>query len=152
MGYECPVCGVPQADGGHLANHMAFTALVHEGDHEAWLDETVPGWSEEGETELAAVLTEQVEQVETAEYPQVFEDTTTDGHHEHAHEHDQERSGELFDSGSGNQRGQRHQRIGSQSPALDGEAQAVLERARQLTDERLSDDNDQGRDDNDNDE
>lgn len=135
MGYECPVCGIPQADGGHLANHVAFTALVHEEDHEAWLDETVPDWAEMGETELAEVLTERAE---TAEYPQVFEDTTADdGHHDH------ERSGKLFDEESENQYGEQHQQIDSQSPALDGDAQAVLERARRLTEARLSDDNEE---------
>lgn len=129
MGYECPVCGIPQADGGHLANHVAFTALVHEDDHEAWLDETVPEWSEMGEAGLAEALTELAAE---AEFPQVFEDTTArDGHHDHDHE----RSGKLFedDEPSG-----RQQELGSR-PALDGDAQAVLEEARRLTEAKLND-------------
>lgn len=117
MGYECPVCEIPQADGGHLANHMAFTALVHEGDHEVWLDEAVPEWSEMGEDELAEVL---IERAEETEFPQVFEDTTA-GHEHHDHDHS-------------------HQRIGSQPAALDGDAQAVLDEARRLTEERLNHD------------
>ncbi|UPM43600.1 DUF5810 domain-containing protein [Halocatena salina] len=131
MGYECPVCGIPQSDGGHLANHMAFTALVHEDDHEAWLDKTVPEWSEMGEAELAEVL---IEQAATADFPQVFEDTTTEGGH---HEHDHERSGALFDDEVEPTQGQHRQRI--DSPALDGDAQAVLEEARRLTEARLND-------------
>ena len=29
MGYECPVCATEEADGEHLANHLALQALVH---------------------------------------------------------------------------------------------------------------------------
>jgi hypothetical protein len=82
MGFSCPVCDDPQADGVHLANHLAITALTRGGDHETWLDDHVPEWETLSEDELA----EQVrEMAEDADYPQVFEDTTTD--HEHA-EHD----------------------------------------------------------------
>lgn len=76
MGYRCPVCGDPQADDVHLANHLAFTALVRGGDHESWLDDTVPDWEERGEEGLAAAVTDLAE---SAEYPQVFEDTTGEG-------------------------------------------------------------------------
>ncbi|MDH5020479.1 DUF5810 domain-containing protein [Halobacterium rubrum] len=58
MGYECPVCGVEEADGEHLANHVAFTALVRGGDHEAWLDEHVPDWAERDPDSLAPEVTE----------------------------------------------------------------------------------------------
>ena len=78
MGYRCPVCGDPQADDVHLANHLAFTAMVRGGDHEAWLDEQVPDWERQDEESLAAVVTELAA---SAEYPQVFEDTT--GEHDH---------------------------------------------------------------------
>ncbi|MFN1125530.1 DUF5810 domain-containing protein [Halobacterium salinarum] len=53
MGYLCPVCGVETADGEHLANHVAFTALTRGGDHEAWLDEHAPAWADSGPAELA---------------------------------------------------------------------------------------------------
>lgn len=129
MGYECPVCGIPQADGGHLANHVAFTALIHGDEHEAWLDEHVPGWNALGEGELADVL---VESCDETEFPQVFEDTTTE--HRHQHEHDHERSGQLFDEPSVAGQGQgREQRVGIQPAALNADAQAVLEEARRLT-------------------
>lgn len=134
MGYECPVCGIPQADGGHLANHIAFTALIHSDEHEAWLDERVPEWEELGESELADVL---IETAAETEFPQVFEDTTTDST---GHEHDHERSGQLFDEPSVAEQGRgREQHVGTQPAALDAEAQAVLEEARQMTESKLDD-------------
>ncbi len=75
MGFACPVCETPQADAGHLANHLAFTAIARGGDHETWLDERVPGWDELGEATLAERV---VEHAAETEYPQVFEDTTGD--------------------------------------------------------------------------
>jgi hypothetical protein len=80
MGYACPVCGDPQADATHLANHLAFTALARGGDHEAWLDEQVPEWESLDETTLGERLAEMAEETD---YPQVFEDTT--GGHQHDH-------------------------------------------------------------------
>lgn len=85
MGYSCPVCEDPQADDTHLANHLAFTALVRGGDHEAWLEETVPEWGSMNDEELASVVTEHAEK---AEYPQVFEDTTDQHPQEHQRTHD----------------------------------------------------------------
>lgn len=73
MGYACPVCEAPQADGGHLANHLAFTATLGEDDHASWLDEHAPGWDEATPAALADRVTEHATETE---YPQVFEDTT----------------------------------------------------------------------------
>lgn len=73
MGYACPVCETPQSDAGHLANHVAFTALLRGGDHETWLDEYVPEWEALGEAALGDRV---AEHAATVEYPQVFEDTT----------------------------------------------------------------------------
>ncbi|MFT4947678.1 MAG: hypothetical protein ACI8TL_001927 [Natronomonas sp.] len=83
MGYSCPVCADPQADGIHLANHLAITAMTRGGDHEAFLDDHVPDWTELGEEELAESLRDAAEETE---YPQVFEDTTGNDH-SHDHEH-----------------------------------------------------------------
>jgi len=80
MGFSCPVCEDPQADGVHLANHLAITAMTRGGDHEAFLDEEVPNWQELGEEGLAERLRAVAEETE---YPQVFEDTT--GSHDHEH-------------------------------------------------------------------
>lgn len=56
MEYACPVCGDPQVDRRHLANHLAFTALLRGGDHESWLDDRVPGWADRDEDALAEAL------------------------------------------------------------------------------------------------
>ena len=64
MGYACPVCETPQADAHHLANHLAFTALLGDDDHEAWLDEHTPGWDEAGEDELAERVLAEAKEVE----------------------------------------------------------------------------------------
>jgi hypothetical protein len=130
MGYECPVCGIPQADSGHLANHMAFTALIHSDEHEEWLDENVPDWSDLSETELADAV---VTYTEETDFPQVFEDTT-----QSEHQHDHERSGQLFDESSAT-RGTdgRQQQIGNQPAALDEEAQSILKEAQRMTEDRL---------------
>ena len=83
MGYECPVCGDPQADETHLANHLAFTAIARGGDHEAWLDEHVPEWGQLDDAGLADAV---VDLAEEADFPQVFEDTTAErvqGGHDH---------------------------------------------------------------------
>jgi hypothetical protein len=85
MGYRCPVCGDPQADDVHLANHLAFTAMLRGGDHEAWLDDHVDDWEHLGEAELAARVTDNADETD---YPQVFEDTTDDASHDRPHAHD----------------------------------------------------------------
>jgi hypothetical protein len=92
MGYACPVCGDPQQDERHLANHLAFTALLGREDHEAWLEEHAPGWADDGERELADRVAEHATETE---FPQVFEDTTG-GESEHD-DPETERSGALFD-------------------------------------------------------
>jgi hypothetical protein len=96
MGYACPVCGDPQADETHLANHLAFTALTRGGDHEDWLDERVPEWGDLGESQLGDLVADHADRTE---YPQVFEDTTGTGNGEsHGHGHDQSHG---HDSGHG---------------------------------------------------
>ncbi|WP_254546164.1 DUF5810 domain-containing protein [Halomarina pelagica] len=146
MGYACPVCATPQSDARHLANHLAFTALIRGGDHEAWLDEHVPGWSERGETELAERV---VGFADEEEFPQVFEDTTG-GDDEHQHDH--ERSGRLFEDetppggfaeGRAPDRGRRMPG-GARSPARDAETRTVLEKARELTERMRRDEADEG--------
>ncbi|MEZ3162523.1 DUF5810 domain-containing protein [Halorubrum sp. RMP-47] len=76
MGYACPVCDTPQRDGEHLAHHLAFTAMLHGGDHEAWLDDRVADWSEREPAGLAAEVTPHADD---AEYEEVFEDTVPRG-------------------------------------------------------------------------
>jgi hypothetical protein len=146
MGYACPVCGDPQADARHLANHLAFTAMLGREDHEAWLDEHAPGWAEEGEDELADRV---ADLAADAEYPQVFEDTTGQLDSEAAAEGDHDRSGKLFEhEGHGHDHdhlhgggGQGHGYDQADVPR-DPETQEVLEEARELTREMLETDDD----------
>jgi len=122
MGYACPVCGDPQADATHLANHLAFTALTGGDDHEAWLDDHVPGWGQLGETELAERVVDHAEQ---REFPQVFEESGT-GDHDHA--------GDL-PAGADSHRG---------AASMSDDDAAVLEEARELTEEMLEESDSEG--------
>ncbi|CAI48289.1 uncharacterized protein NP_0396A [Natronomonas pharaonis DSM 2160] len=146
MGYVCPVCSDPQADASHLANHLAFTAMLGDDDHEAWLDDNVPNWSSMGESELASVIEDGAE---SAAFPQVFEDTA--GALGENEEPAEERSGALFDDehDHGHSHGHDHDHDhDSASPTptvdtsgqLDAEAAEILEEAREMTKELLDDD------------
>jgi hypothetical protein len=126
MGYACPVCETPQADARHLANHLAFTALLGDGDHESWLDEHAPDWEQSGEADLAERVEKGASEVE---YPQVFEDTTG---HDHRHGDDEPRPGDLFD--------ERPTRGPSADANLDAETASAIEQAREMTDEEHDED------------
>ncbi|MBB6647104.1 DUF5810 domain-containing protein [Halobellus ruber] len=133
MGFACPVCEIPHQDATHLANHLAFTAMTHGDDHEAWLDDHVPEWAGYGEAELAAAVEDLAPE---AEYEQVFEDTVrarggVGGDHGHAHSHDGSPAG--IDPGAAAATGRGD---------LDEAARAVLEEARELTAEMLTEDDD----------
>jgi len=127
MGHACPVCETPQRDAEHLANHLAFTAMLHGDAHEAWLDDHAPDWGEMGVDELAPVVVEFADEVA---YEAVFEDTAA-GHAGHAHAdhaHERERPpAAAFDAGD-----------------LDGDAQRVLAEAREMTRAMLEDGSDGG--------
>ncbi len=127
MGYRCPVCEEPQADDTHLANHLAFTAILRGGDHEGWLDEHVPGWGEMGETELAPLVTEFAE---SAEFPVTPEDTA--GH-----------AGDEHGEDDGHGQGERRQGVdrpeGAETPfgaGIDETASEAIEQAREMTRQR----------------
>jgi len=127
MGYACPVCGHPQSDARHLANHLAFTALARGGDHEAWLDECVPEWESLDETALGDRV---VDHADPVEFPQVFEDTTSRGS---ADDHSHDNTGESD--------GTRDPRLdAARSRAAEGafsdDADDVLAEARELTRKR----------------
>jgi len=126
MGYACPVCSEPQADGEHLANHLAFSALLAHADHAEWLDEHAPGWDDDGPAELAERVTPHVESVE---YPEVFDDTTEGTA--------PDVSGELLGTGGP---------AGPPDPGqLGPEAQRILQEARELTERRREDDDENGK-------
>jgi hypothetical protein len=138
MGYACPVCEVPQQDAEHLANHLAFTALLHEADHADWLDESVPDWREDGPEDLAPKVAEVAEE---ADYDAVFEDTT--GHdHQHAGHQQSEHGHQHAEHGqSAHDLGVDPAAAGRQaaSEELDAEARSVLQEARAMTREMLDD-------------
>jgi hypothetical protein len=138
MGYACPVCATPQRDGEHLAHHLAFTAMLHGDDHEAWLDDHVSDWNDRDPAGLAAAVTPHAED---AEYHEVFEDTVDRGRpdvdlgaHDHAgqggHGHAQEGHGHAQGGGV------------DESNVSDPEAAAALREARELTREMFEDDAD----------
>lgn len=130
MGYACPVCETPQMDATHLANHLAFTALLGDEDHESWLDEHVPEWEELDEATLGERVAVHAKE---AGFPRVFEDTTGDSEHDDA---PGERSGALFDDGSraGHAHGRAHGHDhGTADRQLDEETEQVLDEARELT-------------------
>ncbi len=112
MGYACPVCDAPQQDAEHLANHLAFTAMLRNEDHETWLDDAVPGWAQETPESLGDRVAEFAAETE---FDGVFEDTT-DGHHP-----------PVSDPG-------RYAQGGGQS--LDATAREILRDAQALTRER----------------
>ena len=140
MGYACPVCEDPQSDAGHLANHLAFTAITSGGDHEKWLDEHVPGWGELGEAELADEVTSEAEETE---FPQVFEESGLEDSHDHGqHQHghgtaDQGLGAHGVDPAAARSRG---------AGDLDDEARSIMAEARELTEEMRGGD-DRGTDD-----
>ncbi len=138
MGYACPVCSDPQADAGHLANHLAFTALLGDDAHEAWLEEHAPGWSEMGERELATVVSERVEETE---FPQMFDDTVG-GLETESESPDAERSGALFEE-DGHDHEHAHGTPSSgqidTSGPTDAETERILEEAREMTQQMLED-------------
>jgi hypothetical protein len=139
MGYACPVCSDPQADAGHLANHLAFTAMLGDDDHEVWLDEHAPGWNRMGEAELADAL---VDQLEETEFPQLFEDTAG-GLESESEEPPEERSGALFEADRDRARGHHHEHghghahehdaVPESSAPVDEETAEILAEARELT-------------------
>jgi len=116
MGYACPVCSDPQADAGHLANHLAFTAMTGGEDHEAWLDDHVDDWGSLGESELAEIV---VDHADEREFPQVFEESGVDDH-----DH-----GSVEDLPPGAEQ--------SQSRSMSDADESVLAEARELTKEML---------------
>ncbi len=121
MGYACPVCGDPQRDAEHLANHLAFTAMLGREDHEAWLDDHAPEWETLDPETLGPRVSEYAPE---EEFPQVFEDTTDD--HDHGHDR-----APRFEESIPRQRGRE---------AMDAEATEVLREAEAMTREMLEDD------------
>jgi hypothetical protein len=118
MGYACPVCGDPQRDAEHLANHLAFTAMLGHEDHEAWLDDHASEWESLDPETLGARVTEYAPE---EEFPQLFEDTTD------RHDHGRERP-QRFEESIPRQRGRE---------AASSDTSEVLAEAEAMTREML---------------
>jgi hypothetical protein len=137
MGYACPVCEDPQSDAGHLANHLAFTAITHGGDHEDWLDEHVPGWGQLGEAELGEEVADHAEETE---FPQVFEESGLEDSHDHgghghgSHQHGA--GGQSLDDHGLDPSAARSRGAGD----LADEAKKIMAEARELTEEMREED------------
>jgi len=136
MGYACPVCGTPQADGRHLADHLAMRAITHGDDHEDWLDEHVPDWAERGPADLGPAVAEEAAETD---YPQVFEDTTGGTHdHDHGqgegHDHGPDRGETLEDHLA--RGGRRGPGAGGRGDLTDERA-AIVAEAREMTREMM---------------
>lgn len=125
MGYECPVCESVQVDAVHLANHIAFTAMIHNDEHEAWLDEHADGWSSWTEAELAETVLNHANEVSIPDLTERvdFQESALEHDHSHGHEH----GGHIHnDHGHG------------VCTTLDQEAQEIIEEAKELTEKRRS--------------
>lgn len=145
MGYACPVCETPQRDAEHLANHVAFTAMLHGDEHETWLDERVPEWSSTNAEELGSAV---VEYAEETEYEEVFEDTVH-GHGGQSHGGHGHGGSPFEDAPETNPGFNAATAAGMGGETMDDEARAVLEEAKELTEqmraERVeSEDGDEG--------
>jgi uncharacterized membrane protein YgcG len=134
MGYACPVCDAPQADGEHLANHLAFSALLGHADHGDELDVHAPGWGEDDPDALADRVVNHAEEVD---YPSVFEDTTADA------EDGGRSTGALADELQGvdaeSVGGPRGPPRAPGPGKLDADARQALEEARRMTEHRRGD-------------
>lgn len=132
MGYACPVCEERQIDAEHLANHLAFTAILRGGDHEIWLDQHAPGWDKMGPEALATDVAEHAETVEVEGYE--TEETEDPAHGAADHYYPREES----PRGVGGPQGPRSGRSsGIGQDRLSADDRAVLEEARELTRQML---------------
>ena len=133
MAYACPVCEGPQVDAEHLANHLAFTAIAGDAEHEAWLDATVEEWGQLGQAELGTIV---VEHAEETDFPVDLDeevgasrlDSRDEGPHQHDHPGTPHGSGHSHDAGSAGD-----SLADSRVDTLDEDAQDVLADARELT-------------------
>ena len=121
MGLACPVCEVPHPDGEHLADHVAITAATRGGDHRTWLDEHAPDWESMGRTELAALVADHAEEVDSIDL------------HEEVADHGRERIRALAAD----------RQTADIPDDLDEEARATLAEARALTERMLGDGDDE---------
>ncbi len=131
MGYSCPVCETPQDDDEHLANHLAMTAMLHEDDHEAWLDEHIDGWGDLTPPELGKRVVADLEEIdydETAAEQADIPDEFRNGGADEASDTTGVPETSPTDTGS--------PASGRDADSLDEETRKVLAEAREMTEKR----------------
>lgn len=124
MGYACPVCEEPVVDAEHLADHLAFTAILRGGDHETFLDDHVPDWGERSPESLGTAVAEHADSVDLDDHD---ESSGADGHRRP--DVQPQLHGQPADRGTGDA-----------ADRLSPDDRAVLEEARELTRRMLSPD------------
>lgn len=136
MGYACPVCEERQVDAEHLANHVAFTAILRGGNHETWLDDHVPEWDERSPATLGSAIAEFAESFEMA--------VPDDSSHSRSRDRSKERSRLGIEERAGSSRDTEAtgpaEKPGERAKEVSPEDEAVLETARELTRRMLADD------------
>ena len=116
MSYLCPVCESPFGGSEPLADHLAVSAILHGGNHEAWLDETVADWDDLSRAQLGDRVVDHA-------------DTTDDHEHIGEHSHGEPEPASGLPNGI-DSRASAHNTADS---TLDADAQAIIEEARELT-------------------
>ena len=124
MSYLCPVCAAPFGGREPLADHLAVTAILHGGDHEAWLDDTVADWDGLSRDSLGERVVDHAE-------------TTDDHEHVGDHGHGDPEQASGLPNGIDANGASAHDAAGS---TLDADAQAIIEEARELTREMQGED------------
>jgi hypothetical protein len=134
MGYACPVCESAQADAAHLANHLAFTAMLGDDEHEAWLDERVPDWADRSPATLGPDVAQYAPERELeGAAAESGNGEQSERHHGSGHSHGSgtEAGGApRFESELARQGG-----YGRDAGTADGEVDRVLAEARDLTEQ-----------------
>lgn len=134
MSYLCPVCAAPFGGGEPLADHLAVTAILHGGDHEAWLDDTVADWDALSRDKLGERV---VDHAETTDDHEHIGEHSHSGPSEHSHGDPEPASG--LPNGIDSEASARN----AADSTLDADAQAIIEEARELTREMQGDDEQQ---------
>ena len=141
MSYLCPVCAAPFGGGKPLADHLAVTAILHGGDHETWLNDTVADWASLSRADLGERVVDHAGTADDHEH--IGEHSHSD--HEHSHsDHEHSHSDPEPASGLPNgidAAGSRREAGGN--TAVEADAQAIIDEARELTREMQGEDEQQ---------
>lgn len=136
MGYLCPVCGEPFGGAAPLTDHLAVSAILHGGDHEAWLADAVDDaddWASIPRAELADAIADRAAETDDDH------DHPGEAHagHDHPIRHTEQPSPDRLGAdllGSEvNRHGAGEDRLAPEADRLDADATAILREAQALT-------------------